>query len=114
MRQRVWDAAHVRLQQATLDADTPIQTGHGRQMSPRQGNNPQHHGKRSYQPILTFLAETREYLSGELRKGERQTGKQIAAHLEGVFAALPKTVERVYARADSGFYCEEAVTAYEK
>ena len=114
MRQRVWEAAHVRLQEVTLDTDTTIQTVYGRQMGARKGYNPQHRGKRSYQPILTFLAETREYLSGELRKGERPTGKQIAAHLEGVFAALPKTVERVYARADSGFYCGEAVVAYEK
>jgi hypothetical protein len=28
-----------------------------------------------------------------------------------VFAALPESVERVYARADSGFYCGEAVAA---
>jgi hypothetical protein len=83
-------------------------------MGARKGYNPKHRGKKSYQPILTFLAETREYVGGELRKGDRPTGKQIAAHLEGVFAALPETVERVYARADSGFYCWEAVEAYEK
>jgi hypothetical protein len=53
-------------------------------------------------------------VGGELRKGDRPTGKQIAAHLEGVFSALPETVERVYARADSGFYCWEAVEAYAK
>jgi len=51
---------------------------------------------------LTLLAETLEYLSGELRKGERPSGQQIAAHLEGVFAALPAGAERCYARADSG------------
>ena len=114
MRQRVWEAAYVRLQEVTLDTDTTVQTVYGRQMGARKGYNPQHRGKKSYQPILTFLAETREYIAGELRKGERPTGKQIAAHLESVFAALPKTVERCYARADSGFYCKEAVEAYEK
>jgi len=31
-----------------------------------------------------------------------------------VFAALPEGVETIYARADSGFYCAEAVEAYEK
>ena len=36
------------------------------------------------------------------------------AHLESVFAALPEGVETIYARADSGFYCAEAVEAYEK
>jgi hypothetical protein len=99
------------LKEVTLDTDTTVQTVYGRQMGARKGYNPQHRGKKSWQPILTFLAETREYVSGELRKGDRPTGKQIAAHLEGVFAALPESVERVYARADSGFYCGEAVAA---
>jgi Transposase DDE domain group 1 len=114
MRQRVWDAAHVGLKEVTLDTDTTVQTVYGRQMGARKGYNPQHRGKKSYQPILTFLAETREYIGGELRKGDRPTGKQIAAHLESVFAALPETVETCYARADSGFYCREAVETYVK
>ena len=53
-------------------------------------------------------------MGGELRNGDRPTGKQIARHLESVFAGLPKGVETIYARADSGFYCNEAVEAYEK
>jgi hypothetical protein len=114
MRQRVWQAAHVGLKEVTLDTDTTVQTVYGHQMGARKGYNPKHRGKKSYQPILTFLAETREYVGGELRKGDRPTGKQIAAHLESVFAALPESVERVYARADSGFYCWEAVETYAK
>jgi hypothetical protein len=114
MRQRVWEAAHVGLKEITLDTDTTVQTVYGRQMGARKGYNPQHRGKKSYQPILTFLAETREYVGGELRKGDRPTGKQIAAHLDSVFGALPESVEKVYARADSGFYCGEAVAAYAK
>ena len=68
-------------------------------------------GKKSYQPILKFVAETREYVSGELRNGDRPTGGQIARHLESVFAALPPQVKTIQARADSGFYCGEAVEA---
>src|SRR4029434_8241431 len=56
----------------------------------------------------------REYVSGELRSGDRPTGVQVARHLAGVFAALPPGVKVIYARADSGFYCWEAVEAYEK
>lgn len=112
MRQRVWEAARVELEEVTLDTDTTVQTVYGKQMGARKGYNPQHRGKKSYQPILTFLAETREYVGGELRKGNRPTGKQIAAHLASVFAGLPATVKRIYARADSGFYCWEAVAAY--
>src|SRR5580700_5365568 len=114
MRQRVWEAAHVQLKEVTLDTDTTVQTVYGRQMGARKGYNPQHRGKKSYQPILTFLAETREYLMGELHNGDRPSGAQIARHLERTAAALPAGVETVYARADSGFYCREAVEAYEE
>jgi hypothetical protein len=114
LRQRVWQAAHVDLQVITLDTDTTVHTLFGQQMGGRRSYNPKHRGKKSYQPILTFLAETREYVTGELRNGDRPTGKQIARHLNAVFAAVPEGVERIYARADSGFYCAEAVEAYEK
>jgi hypothetical protein len=60
-----------------------------------------------------LLAETREYISGELRNGDRPTGVQIARHLESVFRALPPGVQTIFARADSGFYCWEAVEAYQ-
>ena len=114
LRQRVWEAAHVELKSITLDTDTTVHTLFGNQMGGRKSYNPKNKGKKSYQPILTFLAETREYIGGELRNGDRPTGKQIARHLEGVFAAVPKSAEKIYARADSGFYCAEAVEAYEK
>jgi len=114
MRQRVWEAAHVRLKSVTLDTDTTVHTLFGQQMGARKGYNPQHKGKKSYQPMLTFLAETREYVMGELHNGDRPSGDQIARHLERAWAALPPGVETVYARADSGFYCWEAVESYEK
>lgn len=114
MRQRVWQAAHVQLKTVTLDTDTTVNTLFGHQMGGRKGYNPKNRGKRSYQPILTFLAETREYIGGELRNGDRPSGPQIARHLESVLAAVPETAATVYARADSGFYCAEAVAAYER
>ena len=114
MRERVWEAAHVQLLEATLDTDTTVHTLFGNQMGARKGYNPKNKGKKSYQPILTFLGETKEYVTGALRTGDRPSGKEIAAHLDSAYAALPATVKTVYARADSGFYCWEAVQAYEK
>jgi hypothetical protein len=58
------------------------------------------------------VAETREYISGELRHGDRPTGAEIARHLHSVFRALPPPVKTIEARADAGFYCWEAVQAY--
>ena len=83
-------------------------------MGARKSYNPKNKGKKSYQPILTFVAETREYIGGELRNGDRPTGAQIARHLEAVFAAVPRCVRKIFGRADAGFYCWDAVQAYEK
>jgi hypothetical protein len=114
MRRRVWEAANVKLKIATLDTDTTVHTLYGQQMGARKSYNPKNKGKKSYQPILTFLAETREYVAGELRNGDRPTGKQIARHLHSAFQSLPDGVEKIFARADSGFYCWEAVDAYQQ
>ena len=114
MRERVWLAANIQLQTVTLDTDTTVHTLFGQQMGARKSYNPKNKGKKSYQPILTFLAETREYVMGELHNGDRPSGLQIARHLERALAAVPKSVRRILGRADSGFYCWEAVQAYEK
>src|SRR5437016_9708861 len=104
----------TQLPSITLDTDTTVHTLDGRQMGARKSYNPKNKGKKSYQPILTFVAETREYIGGELRNGDRPTGAQIARHLEAVFAAVPRCVRRIFARADAGFYCWDAGQAYEK
>jgi hypothetical protein len=114
MRERVWAAAHVKLEVVTIDTDTTVHTLYGQQMGGRKGYNPKNKGKKSYQPMLTFLAETREYIWGELRNGDRPTGKQIHDHIRNVCAAMPPGVKQIYGRADSGFYCREAVEAYQE
>jgi hypothetical protein len=114
MRERVWAAANVQLDTITIDTDTTVHTLFGNQMGGRKGYNPKNKGKKSYQPILSFIAETREYAAGALRTGDRPDGREIAAHLDAVAESLPTGVKRVYARADSGFYCREAIKTYEK
>ena len=114
MRERVWAAANVRLESVTIDTDTTVHTLYGQQMGGRKGYHPKNKGKKSYQPMLTFIAETREYIWGELRNGDRPDGQQIGKHIRNVCAALPPVVKWIYGRADSGFYCREAVEAYEE
>ncbi len=114
MRERVWAAANVQLKVVIVDTDTTVHTLYGQQMGGRKGYNPKNKGRKSYQPILTFIAETREYVWGELRNGDRPDGKDIAQHIRNVCAALPAAVKQIYGRADSGFYCREAVEAYEE
>ena len=112
-RQRVWEAANVKLETVTLDTDTTVHTVYGKQMGARKGYNPKNKGKLSYQPILTFIAETREYLYGDLHNGDRHSGKEIAAHIQKAVESLPVGVKKIYGRGDSGFYCGEAAEAYE-
>ena len=114
MRERVWAAANVKLEVVTIDTDTTVHTLYGQQMGGRKSYNPKNKGKKSYQPMLTFIAETREYVWGELRNGDRPTGKQISDHLRNMRSALPPGVKQIYGRADSGLYCREAVEAYEE
>src|ERR1039458_3452537 len=114
LRERVWEAANVNLAVVTIDTDTTVHTLYGQQMGGRKSYNPKNKGKKSYQPMLTFIAETREYVWGELRNGDRPTGKQIGDHIRSVCAALLSCVTRIFGRADSGFYCREAVEAYEE
>jgi hypothetical protein len=114
IRERVWAAANVQLPTATLDTDTTVHTIYGNQMGGRKSYNPKNKGKKSYQPMLTFIAETREYLWGGLRSGDRPSGREIARHIAEAVKALPAVVKRILARADSGFYCWEAIEAYEK
>ena len=114
MRQRVWESANIRLRTVTIDTDTTVHTLYGNQMGARKGYNPKNKGKKSYQPMLSFIAETREYVWGELHNGDRPTGKQIYDHLKNAIAALPAGIQEISARADSGFYCAEAVQAYEE
>ena len=114
LREAVWAAGNIALTSVTVDTDTTVHTLYGKQQGARKSYNPKNRGKKSYQPILSFLAETREFIGGELRNGDRPTGKQIARHLQEVFQALPRCVVTFFARADSGFYCWEAVESYEK
>jgi len=115
MREAVWAAGNIALGAVTIDTDTTVHTVYGKKkMGARKSYNPRNKGKKSYQPIMSYIAETKEFLAGELRNGDKPTGKQIARHLDEAFQSLPSCVVKLYARADSGFYCWEAVQAYEK
>jgi hypothetical protein len=102
MRERLWEAANVKLEAVTLDTDTTVHTLYGRQMGGRKSYNPKNKGKKSYQPdpegTPTFIAETREYIWGELHNGDRPTGKQIGDHIRSACAALPPSVKQIYGR----------------
>jgi len=113
LQSRVWQAAQIRRNMITIDTDTTVNTVYGHQVGARKSYNPKNRGKRSYQPILSFIAETGEFIFGNQRNGDKPSGQEVAKHLEGVFTALPPGVTRVRTRQDAGFYSWEAVNVNE-
>jgi hypothetical protein len=111
LRQRVWEAAHIQLKVSRSIPTPPCTPCSAIRWAGAKSYNPKNRGKKSFQPIMTFPAETREYIAGELRNGDRPTAPRSQGILESVFAGLPPSVKTIYARADSGFYCAEAVEA---
>jgi hypothetical protein len=113
MMRRVWQSANIKLTHITFDHDTTVNTLYGHQQGARKGYNPKHKGKRSYQPVLTFIAETGEYFCGKQRPGDSMSGEEIAQYIERCFKQLPPGVTSVTNRADAGFYCKQAIAAFE-
>ena len=114
MQRRVWVASNVGLRRIHIDTDTTVETVYGEQEKACVGYNPGHRGKKSYQPVISTIAETGEFICGRQRSGDTISGEEIAAHLDQVFTHLPPNVEYVISRMDSGFYCKEAVEKHEQ
>jgi hypothetical protein len=96
-----------------IDTDTTVETVYGNQEDAAIGYNPKNRGKKSYQPIVSAIAETGELLCGRQRSGDTISGREIAEHLDEVFLHI-QCVEHVISRMDSGFYCKEAIAKHEE
>ncbi len=113
MVRRVWEAGRLQLERVHVDTDSTVNTVYGEQMGGRKAYNPGKKGKKSVQPLLSFVAETGECLRGKLHNGYTPTGEQMAEHITAALRSVPPSVPEVVARADAGFYCKEVVEAIE-
>jgi hypothetical protein len=83
-----------------------VETVYGHQEGAAKSYNPTHRGKKSYHPLLAFIAETSEVLLGWLRPGDTYTSNGAIEFLREALARLPKQVWKVIVRADAGFFSE--------
>lgn len=113
MLRRVWEAGKLELKRVHVDTDSTVNTVYGEQMGGRKAYNPGKKGKKSVQPLLSFVAETGECLRGKLHNGYTPTGEQMAEHIMAALRSVPASVREVVARADAGFYCKEVVEGIE-
>jgi hypothetical protein len=111
LRERVWQLCDIRLYQIRVNIDSTVETVYGNQQGARKGHNTKQRGKKGLRPILGFIEETREYLSGKLRKGTTVSGTEAAAFIASIKEHLPGCVQQVLLRADGEFLSWESVEA---
>ena len=88
----------------TLDMDSHIKTVYGNQQRANVGYNPKKPGRKSYHPLFCFIGETRDFLLGKFRPGNKYTSHGAVKLLRECLQLIPQSVRQLYLRADSGFY----------
>lgn len=95
----------LNLQQLILDADSTVKTVYGNQGGASVGYNPHKKGAKSYHPLLLFLSDTKWVVNSWLRPGSAYTCNGIVNFLKQSSGYLTKA-EKIFFRADSGFFLE--------
>jgi hypothetical protein len=88
----------------TLDADSTVKSVCGNQEGAAKGFNTTKKGAKSYHPLLVFVSEMKLLYHSWFRTGSAYTGNGIVDFLKEVQASLPETIDKVFFRADSGFF----------
>lgn len=92
------------LESITLDADSTVKSVCGHQEGAAKGYNTTKKGAKSYHPLLVFVSEMKLLYHTWFRTGSAYTSNGIVDFLKEVKASLPKTIKKVFFRADSGFF----------
>jgi hypothetical protein len=111
LRERAWSSLGILYHRIHVDIDTTVETVYGLIEGAKRGHNRAHRGKKGLRPVLAFIAETREYLSGNLRRGETLSGREISQFILSLKGWIPGCVRNVHIRGDAELYCWVAVKA---
>lgn len=95
------------LETITLDADSTVKSVCGNQQGAAKGYNTTKKGAKSYHPLLVFVSEMKLLYHTWFRTGSAYTANGVVDFLKEVKASLPKTIKKVFFRADSGFFSGE-------
>jgi len=90
-----------------LDADSTVKSVCGNQQGAAKGFNTTKKGAKSYHPLLVFVSEMKLLYHTWFRTGSAYTANGIVDFLKEVQVSLPETIEKVFFRADSGFFSGE-------
>jgi len=98
----------------TLDLDSHVETVYGNQQRAKAGYNPRKPGRKSFHPLLCFIGETRDFLWGRFRSGNKYTSQGAIEFLKECLKRLPGEIKEIFLRADSGFFDNKFLTELEK
>ena len=87
----------------TIDIDSHVVPVFGKQHRAKSGYNPKKPGRKSFHPLMCFLGETRDYLGGMLRSGDRHSSYKAKDLITAILKKLPEEPAKKL-RADSGFF----------
>ena len=87
----------------TLDLDSTVVPVLGHQEGAAVGHNPRYRGKRSYDPLLGFEANSSFLWDGERRRGDAGTWAGSEELLACCFHSTPSDIRELRVRADAGF-----------
>ena len=87
-----------------FDLDSTVVTVFGHQQGASLGYNPQHRGKKSYQPLLCVESNSAHLWGARLRPGQTDPHSGTAELFRDCWSVLPVGIREVRARADAGFY----------
>ena len=88
----------------TIDADSSVFTVYGNQQGAAKGFNPHKRGAKSYHPIIAFASELKIVINSWFRDGSAYTSNGICEFMKQTLAILPKHIDKIFFRADSGFF----------
>jgi len=101
------------LESITLDADSTVKSVCGHQQGAEKGYNTTKKGAKSYHPLLVFVSEMKLLYHTWFRSGSAYTANGIVDFLKEVKASLPGNLQKVFFRADSGFFSGELFDSLE-
>jgi len=94
----------TKLETMTIDVDSSVCTVYGNQQGAAKGFNPHKKGAKSYHPIIAFASEIKLVINSWLRDGSAYTSNGVCEFMKQTLAVLPKHIDKIFFRADSGFF----------
>lgn len=82
----------------TLDFDSHVETVYGNQQRAKVGYNPKKPGRKSFHPLLCFIGETRDFLWGRFRPGNKNTAQGAVEFLRECLRRLAGGVKDIFLR----------------